>query len=329
MHKIDREAAEWLVRCEDPERPLGAGEQSRWIRWLQRSPRHVQTYFDTAGLYARLDKIDPENRIDVEEWMSGQGAPVVSLGAMRPRHAGHSTVRRWSRRWSLAAAAIALVCTASLIGWQLFSGERYSTGVGQQGTYKLADGSVLKLNTRSSARVDYSTEQRVIELEGEALFTVAPDPARPFLVRTRGATVKALGTRFNVYELPGQVRVAVLEGKVQVQAPANRLALSAGEAAQVSGGRAALQLPANVGAAVAWERQQLVFEDATLAEVVAEFNRYNDSRIHIQGDIGHTTRLSGTFDALYPQSLLLYLTRDQNIVVTERREDVLVRGLPR
>ena len=119
-------------------------------------------------------------------------------------------------RWA-AAASFAAIAVGALVFWVAGSTrERVSHGVGEQKTVRLTDGSVLQLNTRSQARVAYTDGVREIELKGEALFTVAKDMHRPFLVRTHDATVRALGTRFNVYEQGTATRVAVLEGRVRV-----------------------------------------------------------------------------------------------------------------
>ena len=67
--------------------------------------------------------------------------------------------------------------------------------------------------------------------------------------------------------------------------------------------------------AVAWRQRQLVFRRATLAEVADEFNRYNQVQIHIEGDAVRGKRLSGTFSADRPQTLILYLTRDNSLSV--------------
>jgi transmembrane sensor len=334
---IDREAADWVVRWDEAERSPGRREQARWFSWLQRSPAHVQAFFDTADLHERLGRMDPKGRIDVDAWLSERRAPVVSLattGANRNREAILAEASRRPKRWIpfAAAAALASVALGSLL-WSRIS-PVYRTQVGQQSIYKLADGSVMSLNTSSRVRARFSGEQRLIELTGEAVFTVAPDPARPFIVRTRGATIRALGTKFNVYELMGETRVAVIEGKVQVTAGAEsallqvpgheRMALAAGEAASVTRGQVARQELPDVVAAVAWQRQQIVFEDATLAEVATEFNRYNERQIRIEGPLARGTRLSGTFDALHPQSLLLYLRKDAGLEVRESDEGVTV-----
>ena len=84
---------------------------------------------------------------------------------------------------------------------------------------------------------------RLVRLDGEALFNVTRDSRRPFLVRTRNAAARALGTQLNVYERPdGATRVAVIDGVVEVTPLAGSVALrlSAGEAGEVHGGYSAV-----------------------------------------------------------------------------------------
>jgi transmembrane sensor len=288
----------------------------------------VQAYFDMADLHERLGRIDPENRIDVDEWLAERRAPVVSIATAsvtpQPRiaRASSGSRRMW---WAVAASAAVFIAGASLWGLERFGSQPYRTAVGQQSVNRLADGSVMNLNTRSRAQVKFSNRERIVELEGEALFTVARDPARPFYVRTQGATVRAIGTKFNVYSEAGETRVAVVEGAVQVSPgsgntplPDLSAPLSAGESAYISNGRVTKHRAPDVDAQVAWQHQQLVFEDIALAEVAAEFNRYNTAQIRIEGSLGQTRRLSGTFDALHPQSLLLYLRKDPRLNVTQQ-----------
>ncbi|MBL8271510.1 FecR family protein, partial [Steroidobacter sp.] len=241
------------------------------------------------------------------------------------------------------------------LAWNLqgYGGERYHTAIGQQSTYQLPDGSTMKLNTRSRARVRFSEERRLIELEGEGLFTVAHDSSRPFYVRTSGATVRAVGTKFNVYEVTGETQVAVVEGIVQVtlgsklstaavtqplsplpagSAPSvttSAVALAAGEAARVIDGRIEKQTLPDPEIAIAWQMHQLVFEDATLSDVVTQFNRYNTGQIYVDKSVGDTKRLSGTFDAIHPQSLLLYLAKDRDLSVNREGNDYRIVREPR
>ena len=350
QERIDREAADWVVKWEDREHSPAPKEQSRWFGWLQRSPRHLQSYLDTADLYERLGAMDSSNKIDVDEWLAARRAPVVSIARPVPESAMRSSsASTVSRRWWLGAAA-SLVGIVVVASWStgVFGPPSFRTAVGQQSISRLDDGSIVNLNTRSRVKVRFSDTERVVELEGEAMFTVAKDSARPFLVRTRGATVRAVGTIFNVYERENETRVAVLEGTVRVTSGKRNgttaqpgvaiatadgsgstgaiMALSAGEAALVSAGQVAKVEAPDIEAETAWQQRKLVFEDVPLETVATQFNRYNKRQLRVDGFIGQTKRLSGTFDALHPQSLLLFLQRDETVTVEPSGDDFVVRA---
>jgi transmembrane sensor len=351
QERIDHEAAQWVVTWEDREYSHAPKEQSRWFGWLQRSPRHLQSYLDTADLYERLGRIDPDSKIDVDEWIAARRAPVVSIAKPSADQVlQNRSASAVSTRWQWGAVAASLMSIAVIASWSIdiFGPPSYRTEVGQQSISRLEDGSIVNLNTRSRAKVRFSDTQRVVELEGEAMFTVAKDATRPFFVRTRGATIRAVGTMFNVYEREADTRVAVVEGTVRVSSFDSRartatpavpaqtniptlsadesVALSAGEAARIFRGEIAKVQAPDIDAEVAWQKQKLVFEDVPLATVAAEFNRYNEGQLRIQGPIGEAKRLSGTFDALQPQSLLLYLQKDESVTVEPSGDDFVVRA---
>ncbi len=82
----------------------------------------------------------------------------------------------------------------------MFWPQTYATGIGEQRSIVLADGSTVDLNSRSKIRIRFSSERRGVELiEGQALFKVAKDHARPFVVDSDGTRVRAVGTQFDVY----------------------------------------------------------------------------------------------------------------------------------
>src|SRR5690606_14686343 len=127
------------------------------------------------------------------------------------------TMRGNSGRRYAAAASVVILAGALLLVFVPTRPQVYSTGIGEQRTVKLADGSIVHLNTDSSLRVEYSPATREVHLvEGEALFVVAKEPARPFRVEAGQTTVQALGTQFNVYRRAGGIEVSVIEGAVRV-----------------------------------------------------------------------------------------------------------------
>jgi transmembrane sensor len=249
---------------------------------------------------------------------------------MEPLPFNHATPpalpARPRRRMRGAIAAGVLVAFGTTIAaWQLTSTPTYSTAVGEQRSVKLDDGSMIYLNTRSRVQVNYSDTAREIRLQqGEALFAVESDPDRPFRVITGDATVRALGTRFNVLRREDQTKVSVVEGSVQItrngadttrSALPIQLQLIAGEEARVdSDAGIHKQATPDIGNSVAWQQRRLVFRDTPLQEIAEEFNRYNRRPRFRVADPAIGERLyTGTFDADDPQSLRELLSKEGDL----------------
>src|SRR5262249_43512208 len=146
-----------------------------------------------------------------------QIAPEVVPFAGAGAAAAASRRRRIKRALALAAAVAACALALPAI-YGRFRAEVFSTQIGEQRTIQLSDASILALNADSRIRVQLGDTERDIELlHGEALFQVARDTHRPFKVQTRTALVQAIGTQFNIYDMPDGTRVSVLEGRVRVQ----------------------------------------------------------------------------------------------------------------
>lgn len=232
----------------------------------------------------------------------------------------------------------------------------YATGIGEQRHIVLADGSFIDLNTRSKVRVELGERFRNVYLaEGEAFFTVAKDSSRPFRVLSDTAVVRAIGTQFNVHRKEHATEIVVMEGRVAVARDATHIASSsaagasgstapmpagalpsstetakqtgnavsdivevgAGGFVQVSEDRLASDTLPEPGRAVAWRQRRLIFEQDTLADVVAEFNRYNTLQVVIDDPALAGERINGVFDADKPQHLLDFLTRDATVQALE------------
>lgn len=328
---LDEEAADWLVRLADEDSSAEDGERHEaFLVWVKQSPRHVKAFLEASEAFSKLDGIDPLRRIDVARLLEERGADVIPLrdgasavarSTSETRHYSPSSTRRTV---SLAAAALA-ACGVAL-GWWLARPDVYETSVGEQRTYKLDDGSMLYLNTQSRAQTVFSSQRREVRLlEGEGLFNVERDPARPFIVSAPGATIRALGTRFNVYERHGVTRVSVVDGLVQVVAAENSVKLAAGEEASIAEGRASKAQLADVSDAVAWRERRLVFRDAPLSRVAAEFNRYNRTKIRLEGQVVRDIGITGVFSADHPLSVVLYLAKDETLAVDETDDAWVVR----
>lgn len=175
----------------------------------------------------------------------------------------------------------------------LLRANEYQTELGQHQTITAKDGSVIVLAAKSRIFIDYSSVQRDIYLlSGEALFTVAKDKQRPFVVHNQGRTVQALGTIFNVRESKTVMEVAVLEGIVEVKAQSNInnskapiqqvTTLTAGQALNLDKlGSFSNTIVFDISERMAWQNGRLNYINTDLANVVFDLKRYSDLTIHI------------------------------------------------
>ena len=185
----------------------------------------------------------------------------------------------------------------------------YETMIAEIRDIHLADGSIVTLGARSRIEPAFTDTMRIVKLqEGEAFFDVAPDPERPFYVEAGDRLIRVVGTRFDVRQGPDTVRVAVVEGIVEVlqaetpaQAEASRQVieknvLQAGDEVVARIGSVEATLGAIEPAEAApWRRGWLTYEDASLAEIVSDANRYSRRQIILKEERIGDLRMTAAF----------------------------------
>jgi transmembrane sensor len=287
--EIDAEAADWTA-CAD-RGPLSAEQEQAFQVWAAQDARCL-------GAFGRMRALA----------LSTERARALGPD-FNPADFAPSRSRRDVLRVGSAIAATALV--GAIGGWQLLSRQgRFRTGKGEVKVVALQDGSVVTLNTASEIRVRFSDRLRSVELvRGEALFDVAKNRARPFVVAAGDTRVRVVGTSFSVRHIDtAPVQVLVREGIVEVFKPtqvetqpvrifANTRAVAPTDNADI----AARPIPAaELHREMAWQVGQLAFEGQTLAEAAAEFSRYSDTRIIIEDpELAHE-EIAGLFRANDP-----------------------------
>ena len=326
--------------------------RARFEKWLRASPDHVQAYLEVAAGWSELPMADPESRIDLQEMLararSSGDDNVVRLRSSRSAEWSPSTPIR-ARRWAIAAS-LALTATVIGAGIRLLAhrdGRTYSTGIGDQRTLLLADGSTITLNALSAVRVLMTPQaRRVTLLRGQANFHDVNEPDRPFIVLTGNSSIRAIGTQFDVDKEPRRTVVTVLEGQVAVarslawierigrrqllrelsQPARNRQAVlvPAGEQVTVMAQSIPAPTPVDVQAVSAWMQRRLVFADTPLAEVAREFNRYGRHRLVIADPSLLTVGVSGSYSASDPDALIGFLRSQPMLQVSESGDDIRV-----
>lgn len=295
------EAAAWFARLN--QRTVTHASLAAFRAW-RASPENARAYAEVEALWGETGALGAD--ADIRRAVAGI--------TRRP-----SLMERLRRAWSTllgrpvaglgAALAIAVI---ALLGSQAMVGKSYETAVGEQRFLRLADGSHLRLDTNSKIRVDFSRGARRIDLvRGQALFEVAHDATRPFIVSADGVSVRALGTRFGVRRLGSGASVTLLEGRVEVRSrregEARVWALRPGEQV-ITGPRAARPRTVDVATATSWTRGQLVFRDVPLSAAVDEVNRYSARPIELRSPALAQTRVSGVFDSDDTEAFLAAVT---------------------
>jgi transmembrane sensor len=306
------------------------------------------------SLDGALERLDAERLHSIEALITKVDQRVTPL-MLRPAPAASAAAaaaRSRRARWAALAAGV-LVAAVGALFWYTHPGfpgfHEFETATGEQRTFELEDRSVVSLNTHSRITVRLTAHAREVRLlRGEALFHVAHDPSRPFLVSTDDAVVQAVGTQFDVYRRDDGTVVAVLEGRVNVTTAAPPAAAS-GSAAAPAAGRGAPRAAAvrslgasqeaqvshqgsvsirevnNVSDTVAWRERRLIFRDQTLEQIVLEFNRYRTTPIRL-AEGGVSARVyTGVFDADDADSLLQVLARDPALELDRSGESIIVR----
>nr|WP_047169316.1 FecR domain-containing protein [Sphingomonas sp. Y57] len=269
------EAAIWVARLQSDKR--GPELQDDFRAWLAISERH-RAAFEMAS----------------ETWELAGGTRAPPPVAQRSHN---------GRRIMAMALSVSLV--VAMVGWMFNRGEPIETGIGEQRSVKLADGSVVTLNTATRLTTYFSDGRRLVRLDkGEASFEVAKDSLRPFVVEVAGAQVVAVGTVFDIRYVERALAVTLAEGKVRVVENQPALAGQASEIdmrpgqqlVQYDGGRSRL-LAVNLQNVRAWRRGQVVFANTPLATAVREMNRYSVAPIRINDAGVASLRIGGTFRA--------------------------------
>lgn len=353
-NQITSEAAEWFARLQDLD--ATATERDEFTKWLLLSPTHIEEYLAVTRIWGDAATATDESTEELVRRARQENEPqnVVALDSLSPVHGaggmGEGVLTSTSTRHRLrVSTAIAASIALATVGWftanQWLNRSQIETAIGEQRSVTLRDGSVLFLNTDSHARVDLGESERRVALDrGEARFTVAKDPHRPFLVSTRQATVRAIGTVFNVQASATRTAVTVIEGRVAVVArdAASRderaasisptptpnvrhLELAAGQQAEVThDGAIVPDAGPSVERVLAWPERRLIFRDEPLIAVVEDFNRYHEHPIRIEDAALAGMRISGSFYAGDPDSLVTYLERYEQVKIRTQSDGTQV-----
>jgi transmembrane sensor len=284
--ELEQAAATWIARREG-----GAwteADATSLAAWLAQSAGHRVAYYRLNAAWIEAGRV---RAVDAAAPAAGTAPPAdPALPKSRPRFATFAV-----------AATVLILLSAGFVAFrdELFrTQEHFTTAIGGLQTIPLSDGSCVLLNTDGEIRVSLTNRERRVEIDrGEAFFDVAPDARRPFVVHAGERRVIAVGTQFSVRRQERDLHVTVVEGTVRLESHARDTLLPAGSSAQARGDDVHVeQRPlTDVERQLTWRSGVLTFRDTTLADAVAEFNRYSTRKLVVGDPKIATLQVSGVF----------------------------------
>jgi transmembrane sensor len=333
---IAEQASEWFI--ENRTGPLDRKESARFMAWLQASPVHLEEYLRVASFAPDLEAAAKTNKTPRETLLARARAkddsPVQPLWPLLI-----APMRGMSlRSWLTATVTMVGLAVVSLGLFSLWNGRpvapvsarvsatalHFETGHGEQLGRRLADGSVLHLDTDSAVTIRLGKAERLVTLTaGQADFEVAHDPARAFRVFAGAAEVIALGTNFDVRLEHGLTVVTVVEGRVAVgpfprlekpdtnsnrNLPSRFVQVGADQQLRVTEGEwPATPVAVDAQHTTAWLHREIVFDHEPLERVAAEFNRYAPKPIEIATPALRNLQISGAFATDDTEAFIAFL----------------------
>jgi len=326
------EAAAWIARLHGENRTLLV--EAGFKRWLAASSEH-RTAFEMANeVWSSTENVPKPSAPPVVRW------PKAALVITFPR-----------------ALAVAIVIAAIAVAVGFFSPDAgMATRVGEQRNFTLEDGTRVSLNTASRIHVNYNRQARRVDLEeGEAYFEVAKRADWPFIVTAGGKQVVARGTAFLVRRDEDRLAVTLVEGKVTVAPAGSPLALrpqpptgamtrsQASSEAQpmtpeitlspgqrltfVDHERPKVDQPV-LERVTAWQRGQVILDHTSLADAVAEMNRYSGAELRIEEPDARRAQVTGIFRLGDSVAFAQAVAETYHLSVAERDGAIVLSGHP-
>ena len=301
---LSDEAIAWLATLRSGR---ATGEDRRaYGAWRARSPAHEDAARQAEALFGAIGG-------------TSVATDYRTMGMALASPPYRQRARRFGRRAfgaALAGSGVAWLAGPAIVSSVTSLVATYHTGVGERRLVRLDDGSHVWLNTATALSVAFTAERRRVVLhDGEALFDVARDAARPFVVHSGAGEAEALGTRYRVRRDGEVTLVSVVEGRVAVRAGARAQQISAGQEVRYGGGILSAPEAVDAETLTSWTRGKLIFNRQPLAQVAAELERYRHGRVLVRGAALRALKVTGVFDLDDNDALLAALSSSTGVRV--------------
>lgn len=314
-----------------------------WRQWIAAHPDKQDLVAQAEATLSQLmeiykmqgEQFKPGNHAQIrtrleENLQKGHTAPQ----RLQPGYASRAPVRRKRRGVYIILAVLLLLVPLGYYAYQTTQDNMayvvHVTTTGERSEVTLSDGShvLLNANSRLSYPKKFSDGSREITLEGEAFFSVAKDPSRPFHVTSGAIVTTALGTSFNVYTRDERVQVALVTGMVKVvhsEGSQQEVVLTPGEAAFYVPGTAIQKQPYQPKELLAWKEGVLLFNNDNIVQVVHKLEHWYGVEIEVLGREQSVRHFNGEFTNESLDNILSALSYSWGFTYTITGKKVVIK----
>jgi len=312
--QAELEAANWLVVLDEPR--VSRQDIDAFQAWLAADETHKRAY---DAVSATADKIDAVLAIE----------PVGhEIGRRRAR----VPVRPIAMAALSAAAALALFVISPLSTLRDEAGAVYATAPERERLVRLSDGTTIEMAPGARLRASLEGDERHVDFEeGVALFNVAHDASRPFVVTTKFGDIRVLGTSFVVRLGPDAAITTVLSGRVEARremlfSPDNSVAASADQEIELGGGAPTVSVLARdaLDRRLVWRERMVALDGQSLREAAAEMTRFSGARFAFADTATAQVRLAGYVAGDDVEAFLGLLENNVGVSADRRADGVIV-----
>lgn len=303
---ISEAAFDWIARADAG---LTPDEEAQLAAWLAADRRHYGAYVRARAVFGQARRIKAfAHSPDPDDWAPYLYAENDSQLSAAEENTGDSVpASGLSRRAFLGgvggAVAASAIAAVFLTRGQPAQALTFQTGLGERRDIRLADGTRVALNTDSQVRVLFNNKLRTVELvRGEALYDVAYDKHRPFVVEANGFKVRASEASFVIQELPDTRPQLIVKHGIVDLTPADATSLAVAAPTKITfltGNHLSgtVLTPEAMDRELLWREGKIAFDDTPLKTAIAAFGRYEPVHIEVADPQLLDRTVSGVFSA--------------------------------
>lgn len=192
----------------------------------------------------------------------------------------------------------------------------------------LSDGTKVHLNAESQLTypICFSDKERIVQVEGEAYFDVAPDKAHPFIVQTPHTSIRVTGTSFNVraYADEEVESTTLVSGAIEISSESEDYELIPNQHfVYDKNSRKSTVSNVNTELYTSWESGSFIFINVPLQNVMSYLSKWYGFKYTFEDDTARQVQIGAYLNRYANMNPIINMIMELNMVDIKQKEGIL------